>query len=142
AGAQFTVSLPTEPAAPGIEATPEAAPVIIAPTPRGARVLVVDDEPAVCRLLHEVLAAHFGCIVDVATNGVEAFELLAANRYALVLSDIRMPMMNGTELYLWLREAQPTTARRLVFVTGHAGEKYLEAEIAQWGTPVIAKPFT
>jgi CheY-like chemotaxis protein len=53
-----------------------------------------------------------------------------------------MPDMSGTELFLWLREAQPAAARRFVFVTGHAGETHFEAEVAQWGVPVIAKPFT
>ena len=84
----------------------------------------------------------FGCRVDVASQGLEALELLAEHDYALVVSDIRMPGMNGTELFLWLREAQPAAARRLVLVTGHAGERHLEEEIAAWGVPVLLKPFT
>jgi CheY-like chemotaxis protein len=109
---------------------------------RGARVLVVEDEIVVARLMQEIFHTQFGCEVDVAANGLSAFEKLADHRYALVVSDVRMPEMNGTELFLWLREAQPATARRFVFVTGHAGEKHFEAEIVQWGVPVIAKPFT
>lgn len=108
----------------------------------GARVLVVDDELIVQRLMQEILTVQLGCQVDVATNGVEALELLTSARYTFVVSDIRMAGMNGTELFLWLREAQPALARRLVFVTGHAGERHLEEEIAAWGVPMLMKPFT
>jgi CheY-like chemotaxis protein len=108
----------------------------------GARVLVVDDEIVVARLMQEILVGRFGCRVDLASRGIEALERLTAERYSLVISDIRMPEMNGTELFLWLRETQPAMATRLVFVTGHAGEKHLEEEIAQWSVPVLMKPFT
>jgi CheY-like chemotaxis protein len=144
AGATFTIVLPCD----AMEAA-----VIAEPAPRstgidlprpapGARVLVVEDEPHVRRLIQTVLSSRFGCHVDTASHGVEAFELLAVQRYALVVSDVRMPTMNGTELYLWLREAQPLTARRFVFVTGYPGESHLERDIAQWNVPVLTKPFT
>jgi signal transduction histidine kinase/CheY-like chemotaxis protein len=143
-GARFTVSLPIASTLPLLLDMPDTAAV---PAPlraglRGVRVLVVEDEIVVARLLQEILHTKFGCQVEVATNGIEAFEKLVRESYALVISDIRMPEMNGTELYLWLREAQPASARRFIFVTGHPGEARLEAEIAQWGVPVVAKPFT
>lgn len=144
AGARFTVSLPAE--APTLPlllfSDAPAFPVRGTPIASGMRVLVVDDEVVVRRLIQEVLVTQFGCQVDVVHTGIEALERLTQDRYSLVISDIRMPEMNGTELFLWLREAQPALARRFVFVTGHAGDKALEAEIAQWGVPVLAKPFT
>lgn len=144
AGARFAVSLPLETALPlALELGPSPpTPFVLRASPRGSRVLVVEDEVVVARLMHEIFHTHFHCEVDVASNGLAAFEKLADTQYALVISDVRMPEMNGTELYLWLREAQPATARRFVFVTGHAGEKHFEAEIAQWGVPVLAKPFS
>ena len=144
AGATFSVSLPLEtelPLALTVEED-DASRLRVRHAGRGARVLVVEDEIVVARLMREIFHTQFGCEVDVVNNGIDAFEKLAHTRYALVVSDVRMPKMNGTELFLWLREAQPMTARRFVFVTGHAGEKHFEAEIAQWGVPVIAKPFT
>jgi signal transduction histidine kinase/CheY-like chemotaxis protein len=142
-GASFTVSFPIEDGTPlqlpyALPAPEPRTPVV----PRGGRVLVVEDEPIVRRLMEEMLTAQFACHVDVATNGIEALERLTAERYALVISDIRMPMMDGSEFFLWLREAQPAMARRLIFVTGYPGDKALEADIARWGVPVIAKPFT
>ena len=143
-GARFTVSLPLETTFPLFLDAPSQTPP---PRPvntsaRGTRVLVVEDETIVARLMQEIFRTEFNCEVDVVTNGVAAFEKLAITRYALVVADVRMPKMTGTELYLWLREAQPAAARRFVFVTGHAGEKHLEAEIAQLDIPVISKPFT
>ena len=80
--------------------------------------------------------------MDVATNGTEALAAIETGTFGLVLADIRMPEMSGTELYLRLREKRPELAKRFVFVTGHPGEKALAAEIAKWRVPVIAKPFT
>ncbi len=143
AGARFTVALPLDVAHPIPAAAAPAAPAAVPlRAPSGCRVLVAEDEVVVARLMQEIFRTQFGCEVDLAINGLDAFEKLAAHRYDLVISDVRMPEMNGTELYLWLREAQPATARAFVFITGHAGEKRFEAEIATWGVPVIAKPFT
>jgi two-component system NtrC family sensor kinase len=143
-GAKFSVALPLETAMPlALDLRDdETNALLLRNARRGARVLIVEDEIVVARLMHEIFHTKFGCDVDVVTNGLAAFEKLADNRYTLIVSDVRMPEMNGTELFLWLREAQPASARRFVFVTGHAGEKHFEAEIAQWGVPVIAKPFT
>lgn len=146
AGAKFTVSLPLEKApAQLLFAGADAAPAAgrpVAEVPRGVRVLVVEDEVVLRRLMQEILHTLFGCRVDVAANGVEALAAIEHETYAMVISDIRMPVMSGTELYLRLRDVRPELARRFVFITGHPGDKQLEAEISQWSVPVIAKPFT
>jgi len=117
------------------------------PPPRTAsagekHVLVVEDEPDVRRLMEIVISTRFGCSVDTASHGIAALEHLAKRHYTLVISDIRMPTMSGTELYLWLREAQPVTARRFVFVTGYPDDNCLGTDIAGWQIPVLLKPFT
>jgi CheY-like chemotaxis protein len=91
--------------------------------------------------MQEILCSQFGCRVEVVASGAEALAALERGPYDLVLSDIRMPVMNGTELYLWVRELRPELSRRFVFITGHPGDSDLEAQIAQWNVPVIAKPF-
>jgi two-component system NtrC family sensor kinase len=144
AGTCFTVSLPLESTGAVILPPSEAhggewGPAAV---PRGVRVLVVEDEEVVRRLLQEMLRTQFGCQVDLVGNGTEALAALENERYALVLSDIRMPVMNGMELYLHLRKTQPKLTSRFVFITGNPGERHLDAEIAKWNVPVIAKPFT
>ncbi|HYP16352.1 MAG TPA: ATP-binding protein, partial [Opitutus sp.] len=141
AGSTFTVSLPLQTSAP-LFAPPLPSEKPAPEMPQGGRVLVVEDEVVVRRLMQEILCTRFGCQVDVASNGQEALAFVQQHRYALVLTDIRMPEMDGPGLYLKLRESRPELAGRLVFVTGHPGEKELEAQIEQWNVPVIAKPFS
>jgi CheY-like chemotaxis protein len=105
-------------------------------------VLIVEDEEIVRSLLQELLRRHGVGRFTVAHNGAEGLAALAVADYDLVLSDIRMPVMNGTELYLRARESRPDLARRFVFVTGYPGGTHLEHEIAGWGVPLLAKPFT
>jgi len=145
-GATFTVILPAaEPAdqdrpRPGGEAG--AAVGEAHPLEEGRRILVVEDEEEVSMLLQEVLSSAFGSAIDLAADGVEALRWVERRDYALVVSDVRMPSMGGTEFFLRLRELRPALAQRLVFVSGHVGDKALEAEIAHWHVPLLAKPFS
>ncbi len=69
----------------------------------GLRVLVVDDERAIRRFLRTSLAAN-GYVVFEATNGAEALEAVARDRPDLVILDLRLPDMDGTEVTARLRE--------------------------------------
>lgn len=142
-GTRFTVSLELKAETSLLLGAPDPRPGALVPErTSGIRVLVVEDEVVLRRLLQEILRSRFGCHVEIATNGVEAMAAIEASTFDLVLADIRMPEMSGTELYLRLRELRPELARRFVFVTGHPGENALAAEIAKWNVPLIAKPFT
>jgi signal transduction histidine kinase len=145
-GAGFTVMLPASSPGPGAEdRRPAAADPrrtgAVAPAD-GRRILVAEDEEVVAVFLREVLAAAFGCDLDVAVDGVEALRLAQERDYALVVSDVRMPRMGGVDFFLRLQALRPALARRLVFVSGHVGDKTLEQEMARWDVPLVAKPFT
>ena len=60
------------------------------------RILVVDDEQEVLSSLKEILE-HEGYKVDTATNGIDALDKLSRKNFSIVLSDIRMPAMDGIE---------------------------------------------
>jgi CheY-like chemotaxis protein len=139
-GTSFIVSLPK------LAGSAAPAPVAEVPAPAAVggarRVLVVDDEEVVRLVVQEILVSQFACEVDQARHGGEALERLAARSYDLVISDIRMPVMNGTDLFRRVSTDFPALAQRFVFITGHPGEQSLQDEIAVWGLPVIAKPFT
>ncbi len=143
AGSRFAVALRLEPSVALLTNldSPSSA-FLLRPRRPGLRVLIVEDEIVLRRLLQEIISGRFGCRIETATNGAEALALLERGEFDLILADIRMPVMSGTELYRHLRESRPDLARRFVFVTGNYGEKQLEAEIAGWGVPLIAKPFT
>lgn len=80
--------------------------------------LCVDDEPEVLAALRDLLRRDFE--VDVATSGAEALALLRGQprRYAVVVSDMRMPHMSGAEFLRRARRVAPLATRMLL--TGHA----------------------
>jgi DNA-binding NtrC family response regulator len=78
--------------------------------------LIVDDDPLVCESLREMLALE-GYAVDAAQDGRTALARLKGEQYHLVLSDIRMPGLNGLDLLKELKGRDPDTM--VIFITGH-----------------------
>ncbi|MBI4703739.1 MAG: response regulator [Deltaproteobacteria bacterium] len=106
----------------------------------GGRVLVVDDEPMLCRAIERMLRDL--CQVVTAHDGRQALEAIAAaaGDFDLVVSDMTMPEMDGVELYERAAAAYPELARRFVFLTG-AGQDPAQGErLARTGRLVLAKP--
>ena len=100
-GAVFRVTLPVE--APHGATLAETPPTWV-PTIRGKRVLVVDDEPGVAGVVAEVLALD-GHVVETAAHGGAALAKVGAQTYDLILSDIRMPDVDGPSFYRESRTA-------------------------------------
>lgn len=109
--------------------------------PSGGRALVVDDEPEVGETLGEMLTRQ-GFRVDVVTAAAEAQDLLAQGDYDVILSDLRMPGMDGPALYRWLCEQRPALAQRVGFVTGDTLGDAAATFLAKAGRPYLEKPFT
>jgi response regulator RpfG family c-di-GMP phosphodiesterase len=85
-------------------------------TPAKPRVLCLDDELDVLESLRDTLRRKFQIVVT--TNGFEALRMLAAEPYEVVLSDMRMPLLNGARFLSLAREHAPDTVR--VMLTGHS----------------------
>jgi len=104
-------------------------------------ILVIDDEPQLLSSLADILTP-MANRVDRALNGREAMALIARHSYDAILSDLRMPDMDGPALYAELARRRPELLRRLIFVTGDT----LGAGVAEFllsaGAPVIEKPFS
>ena len=135
-GTTLTVELPVV-AAPAGEATP-AVPAHRALPP--GRVLVVDDEPDVAGVLVDLLRAEHQQ-VDAATDGRAALEKIEAAAYDLILCDVRMPGLDGPELYRALRLLHPELLPRFVFLTGDTLNPESREFVQQTGAPCISKPF-
>ena len=103
-------------------------------------ILVVDDEESIQRLLGSILQMD-GHAVDTARNGAEALEYLTRHRYDLVITDIKMPDMDGRELYQRLKELDSELARRTVFITGDTVSPETRRFLQQIRNPCLAKPF-
>jgi len=85
-------------------------------------VLVVDDSKTSRTLLKEILD-FAGFNVDIAEDGVEAFDMLNSKKYDVLVSDIEMPNMNGLELTEKVRESAELSNLPVILVTGLAREE-------------------
>jgi CheY-like chemotaxis protein len=141
-GASFIVNLPVTTGVAADPAIQESEASVQPGEWADCRVLVVEDEDVLRKLLQEVIRSHFGCRVDAAANGTEGLTRAMQDPYDLIVSDIRMPEMSGVELYLRLRELQPAAAGRFFFVSGRPGDEQFNQEIRRWNVPMVAKPFT
>ena len=102
------------------------------------RVLVVDDDAGVRYTLREILESS-GLDVDVACDGVEALERLQQTPAQLVVTDLRMPRMDGMELLRRLVAQNP--APRVVVITAHGSERQAVEAIKAGAHDYFRKPF-
>ena len=105
------------------------------------RSLLVDDEQEIAESLAEFLELE-GYRCDTAGGGAEAIKRLAARDYDLIVSDLRMPDMDGPALFAWIKTQRPELAERTVFSTGDTLGVTAVDFLNRAGRPVIEKPFT
>ncbi len=105
------------------------------------RILVVEDEPAICEVCQRVLTGE-GFEVDTAINGKVAQDMIEKQQYDLFLIDIRMPEMDGEELYRWLQEKDPQIASKSIFTTGSVIGEKARSFLKRAARPFLPKPFT
>jgi CheY-like chemotaxis protein len=111
------------------------------PMKRSIHILVVDDEPLIAQPLADALAAE-GYEIDVAVNGQRALEKINDRAYDLILSDLRMPELDGVGLCQELERRRPDLLRRMIFITGAIEHPDHQSFLAQTQVPVLAKPFS
>ncbi|RMH96424.1 MAG: response regulator, partial [Calditrichaeota bacterium] len=113
----FTVRLPLADRIPGrVEEIMAAARRL-----QGMRVLVIDDHPA-NRLILKRMLENFGCVVDVAQNGMEGVEhvreaLKRGQGYAVILLDMMMPEMDGRETARQIRAVHPQSSSVIIMLS-------------------------
>ena len=101
-----------------------------------ARILVIDDEPAIRRILREILE-HEKYNVDDAASAVDALPLVKENEYDAILCDIKMPQMDGIE---FLEEAKKITDAPIIMISGHGTIDTAVEAIKKGAFDYIAKP--
>jgi len=135
-GAVFTVALPVR--------CPEAINTEVETAwqsnPSQRTVLIVDDEAEIRDALSEILTGARHRVVT-ANSGREALEKLATEHYDVILTDIRMPDLDGRALYQEIERRWPGREGRVVFVTGDTLASALREFVSECGRPVIEKPF-
>lgn len=106
---------------------------------KGVEILVVEDEEDIRVLLANLLRSS-GARVTTAADGAEAIQMAATGLYDLLVTDLRMPEMDGMELLRAIRRASPRT--RVVLVTAYGGcEEFVEA-MSLGADAFVHKPFT
>jgi DNA-binding NtrC family response regulator len=101
------------------------------------RVLVVDDEVDICRNLADILG-DLGYEVDIAFNGERALELVRLAPYDVALLDLRMPGMDGLEVYRRIKELRAGIVG--IIVTAYASNDTAAEAIGAGAWKVISKP--
>jgi two-component system NtrC family sensor kinase len=104
------------------------------------RILVVDDEDSIQKLLTGVLEMD-GHDVQVANNGREALDRLQREPFDLIITDIKMPVMGGPDLYKQLSDQANPLARRVIFITGDTVAPETRKFLQGVDNAVLAKPF-
>jgi len=108
---------------------------------RSLRVLVVDDEPDVTEILCDILSNE-GHDVTTAVNGRQALSLIASGAFDAILSDVRMPELDGPNLFKALEERFPALCRRIAFITGDTMSPKIASFLSASKRPYIEKPIT
>ncbi|MBE9503234.1 MAG: response regulator [Proteobacteria bacterium] len=104
------------------------------------RILLVDDEAVIRDAVSEILTCD-GYLVETASNGEEGLNKLRNSSFDLIITDIRMPIMSGTDLIQNIRE-QFSMDMPILVITAH-GTLDLAIKTMEYGTQgFILKPFT
>ena len=111
-----------------------------APRLDGPAILIVEDETALAAAMAESFG-DAGFLVHRAGDGEEAMARLEGGQYNVIISDLKMPRMDGIQLLGALRERHPEMAGRIMFVTGDVVGTDAERFLAESGCRWLAKPF-
>ncbi len=102
------------------------------------RILVVDDEDTVRSVLYQVLSDD-GHVVDSAANGLQALEIMDKESFALVITDIKMPGMDGLELLEKIKTRFSDT--QVIIITSHASLETAISAMRHGAYDYLFKPF-
>jgi DNA-binding response OmpR family regulator len=111
------------------------------------RILIVDDDVALLRIMREALTACLRCEVETSPKPEYGFELALRKSYDLFIFDFSMPMIDGAMLFFLVGKVYnnarpPRTVPPLVLVSGKADEERAQELLKEPGVAgLIAKPF-
>src|SRR5512132_3789794 len=99
-------------------------------------VLLVEDDVRVAEVLADGLEAD-GHTVEVAANGLLALAKIETHTYDVIISDLRMPELDGRGLYREIDRWQPALVSRLIFITGAAERPEYQRFLQEIAVPIL-----
>ena len=102
-------------------------------------ILIVDDEPVVIKSCERILKPE-GYTVDGASSGKEAISILEKRDYDLVITDLKMPEIDGIDLIKWIRASKPGIG--IVVITGYPSQETIKDALALGIIDYLPKPFS
>ena len=102
--------------------------------------LLVDDEIELAQTLADLLEPE-GHTIDIAINGAVAMDKLRKRKFDAIISDLRMPVMDGPALYDALQRELPSFLNRIIYVTGDTLSSHVQDFLSSHVVPVVEKPY-
>jgi PAS domain S-box-containing protein len=136
-GATFLITLPSVTAT---DAAKDETAIDATSLPLNLRLLIVDDEVELAQTLADQLEPE-GHGIDLAANGEIALTKLRQHEYDVIISDLRMPVLDGPGLYAELSRSNPQYLKRIIYVTGDTLSPHVQSFLKQTPVPVIEKPY-
>ncbi len=135
-GTTFIIELPL--VAPPPLTADEAAEDTLAPV-APHHVLVVDDELALAEVVAEAVERD-GHTTNIATDGAMALDMLDREPFDLIISDSKMPVLDGEGFYAELQRRHPRLLTRIIFLTGDVLSREKREFLERTGAPYLTKP--
>ncbi len=136
-GATFTIQLPMAQA--DQQTSSEAAQETIELPPH-LKILLVDDEIEIAQTLADLLEPE-GHKIDIAINGAVALQKVRQSPYDVIVSDLRMPVLDGPGLHAALAKELPQYIHKIIYVTGDTLSAHVQAFLNENPVPVVEKPY-
>ncbi|PYT35976.1 MAG: hypothetical protein DMF52_08910 [Acidobacteria bacterium] len=109
--------------------------------PRSLRILAVDDEAVILDLIVDAFGRDGRHTIDTAGSAREALQKLERRSYDILLLDLKMPEMDGQQLFREVRRRWPDLARRVIFASGDTLHPDTRHFLDTSGCPCVDKPF-
>jgi DNA-binding NtrC family response regulator len=103
------------------------------------RILVIDDEPDMLMLLRMIIEDNTSYEVETTNNPAEGLKMLTEEAYDLVISDLKMPGMDGLELFDELRKMRPDIP--VIIITAYGSPEAADEALKKGVADFITKPF-
>ena len=104
----------------------------------GGNILVIDDDESICSLFKDTLEGS-GYTVTTVNASLEGLELIKTQNYDLVFLDLKMPAMDGAELFRQIRLIKPSMP--VTIITGYPDTELMMSALAYGPLAVMKKPF-